>query len=435
MAEAKAKKELKEPRCPICSDYFENPVTIECGHSFCSKCITKKWKGVREDFTCPECKEVFEEKEFRPNKRLARQVKFFRQIDDTIQKINVDILCDQHKKPLAFFCEDEQLAICHVCCKAEHQHHKVDTTLIPVLDYVDRIENQRKKIFSEFEELHQLLDKEKDGLLRELNLKENKIAKGIEENLAKLEEQSASLRRIIRDIEKKVNSSPIQLLKEAQTLLERIQSVKFMDLKIETSECEENFYSAPRQYMALKELAKKFQVDPADIILNIHTVNDRLEVSKDRKAVRWRKEIQKVSKSEQRFDTVPCVLGTRGYSSGRYYWEVQVDGNGDWAVGVAKKQICRKDRMPLSPSGGIWAVRHFLGQYYILTSPAIRLSLSEKVQIIRIYLDMELRQLSFYNSINKEHIYTLLLSSSKELYPFFWTSYEAEITLESFNVK
>lgn len=29
--------------CPICLNYFEDPVAIGCGHNFCRRCVTQLW--------------------------------------------------------------------------------------------------------------------------------------------------------------------------------------------------------------------------------------------------------------------------------------------------------------------------------------------------------------------------------------------------------
>ncbi|XP_018535716.1 tripartite motif-containing protein 14-like [Lates calcarifer] len=45
-------------KCPVCQDFFTDPVTLPCGHDFCLTCIQAVWEtdGPNEGpFFCPEC--------------------------------------------------------------------------------------------------------------------------------------------------------------------------------------------------------------------------------------------------------------------------------------------------------------------------------------------------------------------------------------------
>ena len=41
--------------CTICSDPYDNPKFLNCGHSFCCKCL-QGWARGAKAVTCPECR-------------------------------------------------------------------------------------------------------------------------------------------------------------------------------------------------------------------------------------------------------------------------------------------------------------------------------------------------------------------------------------------
>lgn len=62
----------EELTCFICLDYFTNPVTTECGHSFCLVCLLRNWEEHNAPLSCPECWRSLESPNFQPNERLGR---------------------------------------------------------------------------------------------------------------------------------------------------------------------------------------------------------------------------------------------------------------------------------------------------------------------------------------------------------------------------
>ncbi|KAF6758258.1 hypothetical protein DFP72DRAFT_888528 [Ephemerocybe angulata] len=51
-------------RCSICGDVFDAPVTINCGHCFCSGCL-RTYLGTKQE--CPACRKAANEGHIRPN--------------------------------------------------------------------------------------------------------------------------------------------------------------------------------------------------------------------------------------------------------------------------------------------------------------------------------------------------------------------------------
>uniref|UniRef100_A0A3B4DJL7 RING-type domain-containing protein n=1 Tax=Pygocentrus nattereri TaxID=42514 RepID=A0A3B4DJL7_PYGNA len=48
-------------KCPVCMDFFTDPVLLPCGHNFCRTCIHTVWNmdgsgdGLAGPLFCPEC--------------------------------------------------------------------------------------------------------------------------------------------------------------------------------------------------------------------------------------------------------------------------------------------------------------------------------------------------------------------------------------------
>ncbi|NXL28571.1 TRI25 ligase, partial [Glaucidium brasilianum] len=65
----------EELTCSICLCLFSCPVTVPCGHNFCSSCLELSWGGVSAHFSCPQCRATFPERpQLQKNTVLCRVV-------------------------------------------------------------------------------------------------------------------------------------------------------------------------------------------------------------------------------------------------------------------------------------------------------------------------------------------------------------------------
>ncbi|XP_008939716.1 PREDICTED: tripartite motif-containing protein 52-like, partial [Merops nubicus] len=100
----------EETSCSICLGFFQEPVSIHCGHNFCRGCITRCWAGQGAPFSCPQCRQEAPQQSFRPSRELAK----------------LSQLTQQHQEALKLFCQEDQELLCLVChLSRAHRSHTV----------------------------------------------------------------------------------------------------------------------------------------------------------------------------------------------------------------------------------------------------------------------------------------------------------------------
>lgn len=110
-----------EASCSICLGYFQDPVSIPCGHNFCRECIARCWEGLEGNFPCPQCRKTALHKNFRPSRELANIASIARQLS-----LHSSGWCKQHREALKLFCTEDQEPICAQCDASQaHRSHAV----------------------------------------------------------------------------------------------------------------------------------------------------------------------------------------------------------------------------------------------------------------------------------------------------------------------
>ncbi|XP_030044513.1 E3 ubiquitin-protein ligase TRIM39-like isoform X2 [Microcaecilia unicolor] len=471
MADANPVESLRdEASCSICLDYFTDPVTTDCGHNFCRSCITQSWEGRDTDFPCPQCRETSQQRNLRPNRQLVNITEMVKKLSHCSVTPQEENLCEKHEEKLKLFCQEDQKAICLVCDKSQdHRSHTVIPIEEALQEYKEKLkvhleplrkdledllnfqsteekkaeelrtETKRKRqiVESEFEELHQFLNKEKQIFLLRLEEEEKKILQRMRENMTQLEQQSFALKQLITEIEEKSQQPATELLKDVKDALSRCQKMKFPEPEAVSTDLKLGFQlSFPQQ---LKKWITKFERFDwwmecgrytVNMTLDPETAHPYLVLSEDGKSVRRGNTRQNVPNTPQRFDPYFCVLGREGFTSGRHYWEVEVRDVSYWILGVCKDSVRRKGRIRLSPEEGFWTVRLWNKQEFCaLTSPETQLPLSEFPQAVGILLDYEAGKVSFYDADNKSHLFTFTASFTGKLQPFFRTYSEIPLRI------
>ncbi|XP_016104685.1 E3 ubiquitin-protein ligase TRIM69-like [Sinocyclocheilus grahami] len=162
----------------------------------------------------------------------------------------------------------------------------------------------------------------------------------------------------------------------------------------------------------------KFAVD---VTLDPDSANPYLILSDDGKQVSHGNFKQDVPENPKRLNNTCCVLAKQGFSSGRFYYEVQVKGKTEWDLGVVRESIKRKKTNTLTPVNGFWTVILRNGnQYKACESPSVSFSLKVKPEKVGVFVDYEEGLVSFYDVGSRSHIYSFTGQTfTEKLYPYF----------------
>uniref|UniRef100_A0A8C9DJN6 Uncharacterized protein n=1 Tax=Prolemur simus TaxID=1328070 RepID=A0A8C9DJN6_PROSS len=176
-----------------------------------------------------------------------------------------------------------------------------------------------------------------------------------------------------------------------------------------------------QRQQASRDRRRPWPVSPS---LDPDTASAKLSLSEDRKSVTRLFFAQDLPPSPGRFDPDPCVLAQERFSTGRYYWEVEVGDRSAWTLGVCLEDIGRKGRIPKSPQQGLWALELHKKRFLALSYPRTRLRPSKPLRRVGIFLDCDAREISFHNVTDRSQVYRFSgLPFLEPLKPFLclWT--------------
>ncbi|XP_053154333.1 zinc finger protein RFP-like isoform X2 [Hemicordylus capensis] len=403
-----------ETTCPICLEYFKDPVILDCGHNFCRACLTQNWKGFGMAASCPVCREKDQRSSFRPNRQLANVVELVKKLKEENREEGKRGVCKRHQEPLKLFCKDDEVPICVVCDRSkQHREHAVVPVEEAAQEYQEKIQAQlqtlkkkrdkavdqkmaeeqksqkyltelaveKQKINFAFENMQKFLEGKQRFLLARLGDLETEIKRRQEESVTRFSAELSILGNLIKEMEEKYQDPTSEFLQDIRNTLSRCQKGQVKQKIDSSSNLEERLrsYSSrnsifdkalERSKASLEQVLnaawnKEKETQSMDqawnkvkVILDPETANPSLILSEDLKSVR-RGFPKGQPNNTERFDTMLCVLGRERFTSGRHSWEVEVQEEQKWTmwlVGVARESVKRKGFISLNPAEGIWAV-------------------------------------------------------------------------------
>ncbi|XP_040897878.1 nuclear factor 7, brain-like isoform X2 [Toxotes jaculatrix] len=440
--------------CHVCSETFRDPVSLSCNHSFCSSCLQQFWEQAKNK-NCPICKRKSSKDFPGVNFTLKELADSFaeRQKAESSEtergETKVEVVCSKHQEEPKLFCKDEDRALCPVCEFSLHHGHKVVPIEQAVSDlkeqlksdlkslqdkrskykqvektYNEMIQHSKKQLLSterqiraEFTKLQQFLKEEEESRLAALREEEEQKGKSISREMKMIEEQISSLSDSISAVEeelKKDNVSFLSSYKPTQTRARAQSSLSDPQL-VSGGLIDVAKHLGNLSFRVWEKMKEKVHFSP--VILDPNTAPAWLCLSDDLTSVRNGQTKQQVPGNPERNTKYATVLGSEGFSSGKHSWEVEVGDHPAWNVGFTKESVERKGEFPPSPEHGVWCLLYGNGKYTNGVGKTV--TVKKSLQRIKVQLDYDRGEVSFYNAEDTTHIYTHRDTFTERLFPYF----------------
>ncbi|CAL8390312.1 unnamed protein product [Boreogadus saida] len=478
MARANASWSEENFSCSICLDVFNSPVSTPCGHNFCRTCITKFWDE-QVKYKCPVCNKLFNTRpdlqlkavksclvcfmsfcqtHLEPHQRVAVLKKH--RLVEPMDRLE-DRMCKKHDRLLELFCQTEQVCVCQSCTETDHKSHPV----VPLKEEYEVKTAQLGKIEAEVQQMiHERLNNVqeiKDTVNRSKVEADKEIADGVQILTALkrcIEKCQDDLNQMVKEKLKSTEKQAEDLIKELEQeiedLINRNSEVNQLSHTIDHLHFLQAFRSLkdppptrdwttvevlPPSYvgtlrrsldqleetlnMEMKKLRdaelKRVQQYEVDVTLDPDTAASSLILSEDGKQVHDGGTWKELPDNPKRFTKVICVLTRQSFSSGRFYFEVQVKDKTAWYVGVARESINRNDLITVSPDKGYWTLFSYKDGLVFRNNSDVSLPLRAELQKVGVFVDYDEGLVSFYDVEARIHIYSATgCSFTEPIYPF-----------------
>ncbi|XP_012673413.3 E3 ubiquitin-protein ligase TRIM35-like [Clupea harengus] len=429
--------------CPVCFDFFKDPVLLLCSHSFCKDCLQKFWRE-KKSKECPVCRGQSSLDNPPLNLSLKNLCESFLKEKSQRASGGSDVLCSLHSERLKLFCLEDKQPICVVCqASRKHSEHQclpideaaldykkqLNAVLKPLQEKLKEFEEVKKtcdqtashikvqahqsekQIKEEFKKLHQFLKDEEDARIRALKEEEKQKSFIMKEKIQELSKEMSILSDTITAIEKQMVAEDIIFLQvwtfcfpSSTCTLQKPWGV--LGALIDVAKHLGNLKL--RVWERMKDIV---QFTP--VVLDPNTAHPSFIISEDLTSFEMTDLRQTLPDNPERFNFWECVLGSEGFNSGSHCWDVEVGDSTCWYVGVTTESNQRK--WGTFSWWRVWRVGFgvgFGGPVHVL---------KQNLHTLRVHLDLDEGQLSFSDPLQNTHLHTFKHTFTEKVLPFFYS--------------
>ncbi|XP_030235330.1 E3 ubiquitin-protein ligase TRIM39-like [Gadus morhua] len=420
----------------------------------CDVCTGTQLKAVKSCLVCftSYCKTHLE-----PHQRVGRLQKH--RLVEPMDRLE-ERMCKKHDRLLELFCQTEQVCVCQFCTEADHKSHpvvplkeeyEVKTAQLGKIEAeVPQMIQERKQKIKEIKDTVELSNKDADreiaqggqvftALIGCVEKGRDEFNQTVKEKLKSTEKQAEDL---IKELEKEIEdltnrSSEVKRLSHTEDHLHFLQTFRSLKdppptrdwttvevrppsyvgtLRRSLDQLEETLN------MEMKKLRdaelKRVQQYEVDVTLDPDTAHPQLILSEDGKQVHDGGVVKILPYNPKRFTRYTFVLTRQSFSSGRFYFEVQVKDKTAWWLGVARESIDRTGGSRGTPETGYWTLLYYNDVFLFSDYTSVRHPLRAGLQKVGVFVDYDEGLVSFYDVEARVHIYSATgCTFTEPLYP------------------
>lgn len=389
-----------------------------------------------------------------------------------------DKICKEHTRPFVLFCRKDKVLLCEVCAGSRHANHDfvpVQRAYIEMKALLGEAEVKAEEMINERQQKVNALKKsvtesqtetkdviandvkELTTLVSEIQKSQVELVKMMEERQQAAEEQAAAFISSMETDISQLRTTKVKLVELKQTkdqlcFLQNFLDPSFlphtMDLStfsfnrhVEIHHIRQTLGASVSQLRMLLHkmntnltkfsdgtnvssatLLRYMQQYEEDVVLDPDTAHPLLIISADRKQVRysmgsglWGNQIM----NPRTFTEHLAVLGQRGFSSQRFYFEVFVGRKSEWCLGVATASIQRNGSLCRSSQSGLWAIWFLVDKFETFSCPNVPVYVG-RVEKVGVFVDYDEGQVSFYDVQAATPVFSFTdCVFTEELYPYF----------------
>ncbi|ELW47075.1 tripartite motif-containing protein 43 [Tupaia chinensis] len=439
----------KELTCLICQNFLSDPVAIGCGHSFCRSCLCIFWEEAQTVPCCPLCREPTRQKEFKTDIRMKNLVSIARKASLWQFLSSEEHLCGTHHETKKVFCEEDKSLLCLLCSKSHehkaHRHRPIDKA---AEEYREKLfkqmrslwekiqENQRnihkesritncwvfyvylreEMIRAEYRKLHPFLDEEEQRHMEHLRNEGINILYQLKTSEVKMVQKKKSLREMYEELVIMCHKTDVELLQDLGDILKRSEFVQLHMPWMVNPEL------SAQPITGLRDRFNYFRVE---VSFSNEITSYNIMLCDDMKRLLLRHDHQGESRNSDRPHYF-ATWGTQRFSSGKHYWELDVDDSWDWALGVCKDSWnSNAGTMIESNDTFLFLCVRENNHYSLLTtSPAICHYIEKPLGRVGVFLDFEDGNVSFLNVAKNSLMWRSPTGSLNfPVRPFFYTGH------------